>query len=81
MERKEILKKLTTIFRDVMANDEIELEESTTAYDIEEWDSVSHVQLIDEIEQEFGIKFTAKEIMSWEDVGEFVDAIQKKLEK
>ena len=81
MERKEIFEKLTEIFRDVMDNDEIVLEENTTAEDIEEWDSLAHVQLIERIESVFGLKFSAKEMMSWEDVGEFVDAIAEKLNK
>lgn len=81
MERKEIFEKLTEIFRDVMDNDEIVLEENTTAEDIEEWDSLAHVQLIEKIESVFGLKFSAKEMMSWEDVGEFVDSIADKLNK
>jgi acyl carrier protein len=76
MERKEIFEKLTEIFRD-----EIVLEENTTAEDIEEWDSLAHVQLIEKIESVFGLKFSAKEMMSWEDVGEFVDSIAEKLNK
>lgn len=79
MERKEIFEKLTVIFRDVMDNDEIVLEENTTAEDIEEWDSLAHVQLIEKIEEVFGLKFSAKEMMSWEDVGEFVDSIEEKI--
>lgn len=81
MERKEIFEKLTEIFRDVMDNDEIVLEENTTAEDIEEWDSLAHVQLIEKIESVFGLKFSAKEMMSWEDVGEFVNSIEEKLNK
>ena len=80
MERKEIFEKLTVIFRDVMDNDEIVLEENTTAEDIEEWDSLAHVQLIEKIQEVFGVKFSAKEMMSWDDVGEFVDSIASKLQ-
>ncbi len=80
MERKEIFEKLTEIFRDVMDNDEILLEENTTAEDIEEWDSLAHVQLIEKIQAVFGVKFSAKEMMSWDDVGEFVDSIASKLQ-
>lgn len=79
MERKEIFEKLTEIFRDVMDNDEIVLEENTTAEDIEEWDSLAHVQLIEKIESVFGVKFSAKEMMSWDEVGELVDSIEEKL--
>ncbi len=79
MDRKEIFEKLTVIFRDVMDNDEIVLEDSTSANDIEEWDSLAHVQLTERIESEFGLKFSAKELASWVDVGEMVDAMEKKL--
>lgn len=77
MNRKEIFEKLTVIFREVMDNDEIVLEESTTAEDFEEWDSLAHVQLIEKIESVFGVKFSAKEMMSWDDIGEFVDSIEE----
>lgn len=79
MERKEIFEKLTVIFRMVMANDDIVLDEETTAEDIEEWDSLAHYQLVEKIEGEFGIKFSAYEISSWIDLSEMVDCIQKKL--
>ncbi len=79
MDRKEIFEKLTVIFRDVMDNDEIVLEENTTAEDIEEWDSLAHVQLIERIEAVFGVRFSAKEMNSWDNVGEFVDSIRMKL--
>lgn len=81
MERKEIIEKLTVIFRDVMDNEEIELEENTTAEDIEEWDSLAHVQLIEKIEGVFGIRFSAKEMTSWDELGELVDSIIEKQAK
>lgn len=79
MERKDIFEKLTVIFRDVMDNDDIVLEESTSAEDIEEWDSLAHVQLIEKIEAVFGVRFSAKEMTSWDELGELVDSIQAKL--
>jgi len=79
MDRIEVFDKLTDIFRMVMANDDIVLEEETTVDDIDEWDSLTHYQLIEKIEADFGIKFSAYEITSWIDVSEMVDCIQKKL--
>ncbi len=79
MERKDIFEKLTVIFRDVMDNDDIVLEESTSAEDIEEWDSLAHVQLIEKIEAVLGVRFSAKEMTSWDELGELVDSIQAKL--
>ena len=79
MEKKELMDKLTEIFREVMDNDEIVLNDETTSEDIEEWDSLSHIQLTKEMEKAFGIKLTSREIMSWDNVGEMVDSIAAKL--
>lgn len=78
MERKEIFEKLTEIFIDVMDNDDIVLSETTTANDIDEWDSLTQVQLVVAIEKALGIKFTSTEITSWPNVGAMVDTIEKK---
>lgn len=79
MNRADIFEKLTKIFREVMDNENIVLEETTSAEDIEEWDSLAHTQLIEKIEEDLGVKFSAKEMRSWDDVGEFVDSIEEKL--
>lgn len=76
MERKEVFEKLDEIFNDVLdPGDEITLNEDSCADDIDEWDSLSHIQLVVAVEKTFGIKFTSKEIMGWQKVGEMVDSI------
>ena len=80
MERNEILKKITEIARDVFDNDEVELTEQTTAADVEEWDSLSHLSLVSDVEDEFGITFTLAEVSGSKNVGELIDAIIKHLE-
>ncbi len=79
MEREEIFEKLNEIFIDVLDLDECELQEETSANDIEEWDSLSHIQLIVAIEKAFKIKFISLEIMKWNNVGEMVNSIEEKL--
>lgn len=79
MSKNEILAKLQNIFCDVFDNDDIELTIDTVAEDIEEWDSLAHVQLIKEIEAVFGIKLTSKEILNWDNVGEMIDSIHAKI--
>lgn len=78
MERKEIFSKLNEIFCDVLDLDEIQLTDETCADDIEEWDSLSHIQLIVAIERAFNIKFTSKEMLNWDNVGHMVDCILSK---
>lgn len=79
MERLTIFEKLNEIFIDVLDLDEVELTDATNANDIEEWDSLSHIQLIVAIEKSFGIKFTSLEIMKWKNVGEMVNSIEEKI--
>lgn len=80
MERKDIFNKLNEIFEDVLDLDETpKLTDTTSADDIEEWDSLSHIQLIVAIEKAFKIKFTSHEILKWKNVGEMVDSITTKL--
>ena len=81
MDRNEILAKINEIARDVFDNDEVELTEQTTAADVEEWDSLSHLSLISDIEGEFGIRFTLSEISGPKNVGEFIDALIKHLDR
>ncbi len=78
MEKTEVLGKVQDIFRDVLDNEDIVLGSETTDNDIEEWDSLSHIQLIVAIEKEFKIKFTSREILSWKNVGEMIDCIAGK---
>ena len=79
MERNDILKRVEEIFREELEIEDLELNDETTAEDVEEWDSLSHIQLIVAIEKEFNLKFTSREIMSWANVGEMIDCIQKKV--
>lgn len=81
MEKKEILEKLQDIYRDVLDNDEIVIMGETTADDIEEWDSLAHIQIVNEVENQFCIKFTSYEITSWIDIADLVDCISSKLTK
>lgn len=78
MEKQEILKKVQDIFRDILDNDEIVLNESITADDIEEWDSLSHIQLVVAIEKAFGVRFKSEEMMSWKNVGDMIECISTK---
>lgn len=78
MEKSQILDKVQAIFREVLDNEEIVLANETTADDIEEWDSLTHIQLIVAIEKHFKIRLTSREILSWQNVGQLIDSIAAK---
>ena len=79
MDNKEILDQVQLIFQDILDNDSIILTGETTADDVDDWDSLTHIQLVVTIEKHFKIKFTSKEILSWKNVGEMIDSIKMKL--
>ena len=79
MNRNEIMEKLQEIFRDVFDDDSIVLFDEMTSNDVEDWDSLSHINLITDIEAKFGISFTTEEIVETKNVGEFIRVIEGKL--
>lgn len=79
MTHQEILEKLQPVFWDIFDDDGITVTDATTAADIEDWDSLAHMQLISAIEEAFQIEFNIGEINSYANVGEMVDGIGKHL--
>jgi len=79
MTKNEVLERLQPIFRDVFDDDTLEINESTDADDIEEWDSFNNINLVASIEKEFKINFTLDELQDLEDVGAMADLIVKKV--
>lgn len=77
MDRNEVLVKLTEICEDVFEIDNLILTFETTAEDIEEWDSLSHLSLLNEVESEYGFKFTMAEIQALKNIGDLVDTVIK----
>ena len=78
MDKNEVLKQINPIFRDILDNESIVITETTMADDVEEWDSLSHIQLVVAVEKHFKVRFTSREIQSWKDVGEMIDCILTK---
>ena len=75
MSKTIILKELNRIFCDVFDDESIVITDKTSAIDIEDWDSLSHVMLLSSIEKKFGIKFNMKEVQTLDNVGDMVDLI------
>lgn len=75
MTREELYERLNAVFQDVFDDEDIVVTDSTTSDDIEDWDSLEHINLVTAIEKEFGIKFTMAQVTGMKDVGEMVDII------
>ena len=79
MEKEQVIAEVNIIFTYVLDNPDLVISRTTSAADVEEWDSLTHIQLIVAIEKRFKIKFTAAEIHTWKDVGQMVDSIHQRL--
>ena len=79
MERKEILEKLTHIFRTAFNDETIELSEDMTSDDFDNWDSVTLMIIVSMIEKEFDIVFKLREVGMLDSVEAFVEGIEGKL--
>ena len=75
MSREDVLSKVNDIFKDAFDNEDLVIGFQTTANDVEGWDSLMQMNLIDMIEDEFGMRFDMDEVVGMENVGSMIDII------
>lgn len=80
MERQVIIEKITEIFREVFGDNNIVITDEMTAADVENWDSLTHMQMITKVEDELGIKFKLKELNRLKKVGDLISIVEGKLQ-
>jgi acyl carrier protein len=79
MPTKDTLSVVQEIMEDVFDVDNLEVTPKTTADDIEEWDSLSHIRLFVAIERRFKIEFKNSEVGNLKNVGDLISLIDAKL--
>lgn len=79
MEREEIKKQLTEIFRKAFAQPELTVEDALSANEVETWNSLSHMTMITMVEEKFGFQFSLKEIRKLKTAGDLINAIGQKV--
>ena len=72
-------KKILEIFREVFNNPELEVMETTTAADVDGWDSFNHLNLIMSLEESYSVSFSTVEIGQMAHVGNLVQLLEKKI--
>ena len=80
MTREEVYERLNAVFADVFDDEELTVSDETTAADVDGWDSLMHITLIDAVEEEFDISFDMKTIVKLKNVGEMVDVILEEVQ-
>lgn len=78
MTEVEVIAKLEQVFRDIFDEEELIINNETTAEDIEDWDSLAHINLVVSIEKEFDVKFALGELQALQNVGDMVDLVIRK---
>ena len=63
----------------IVNDEEVEISESTVAADVEGWDSLAQVLIVGQLQNEIGVRLSSTEVAACANVGEFVDAIIKKM--
>ena len=81
MTKEQAMDRLTKVFQDVFDDDEIVLTDNTSAKDIEDWDSLEHINLIAAVEKEFKMRFTMKEVSGMKNVGEMAGIVAERAKK
>lgn len=80
MSRQEIFKEVQKIFQTVFDDDELQIQDETNSDDIEDWDSLEHINLVVAMEKKFNLKFDIKEVGTLKNVGEMISLIERRLQ-
>ena len=75
MNKNDVLNKVQEIANDVLERNDVSLHFETTTDMVDGWDSLNHVQIISEIQDFYNIKFSAREMISWDNIGDMCDSI------
>lgn len=81
MNRSEVFEKMVEICKDVFEDDNLTLTEATTAADVDGWDSLSYLSLVNGLEEMFGVAFSLDEVIGGSSLGELLDALIKHIEE
>jgi acyl carrier protein len=77
LSREDILSTLSSVFEEVFGRP-VELTETTTAADVDGWDSLAQVMLVVASEEEFGVRFESSELAEAQNVGDFITLVERK---
>jgi acyl carrier protein len=77
--REEYKLKAEKIVQEVFDQPELKIFDEMVAQDVPDWDSLNHITLVVSLEEEFNLKFTTKEVMSWKNVGEMLDTLSERV--
>jgi len=79
MPDSEILKNIESVISGILGRDLTGLQPDATADSVEGWDSLTHIQIVVGLERLFKIRFSAAELIDYQNIGALADGIKRKL--
>lgn len=76
---EKVVQQFNEIFIEILDEPDMKLTTQTTADDVDEWDSLTHILLVVAIEKHFKVKFTSMELDKFSNVGEMSESVLQKL--
>ena len=81
MDKNQALATIQNIFREVLDNPNLTISPSSSAKDVEGWDSLAHIGLVVAIEKQFGTRFALAELQVLKNVGDMIELLERKLRR
>jgi acyl carrier protein len=75
----DILEQLRPIFQDILDQPDLIITRDSNAQNVEDWDSLAHINLVTTIERHFKVKFALGELQELKNVGDMCDLIRTKV--
>jgi acyl carrier protein len=79
VDRDQVRTRVQDLLRDIVDDDGLKITDTTTAADVDWWDSLTHLKLLVAIEEAWDLNFQVAELSAPENVGELVDLIRSKM--
>ena len=73
MVEAEVIERLSSVVKDILDLESLSLTKEMTAMDIEGWDSLSHINIIVAVEEEFNCSLSLSEMKKLKSIGDFID--------
>lgn len=77
MDRKLVVERIAPIAREVFEDPNLEMSDSLDATQVDTWTSLSFMQLLGKVEEEFGFKFSMMELIKIRTMGDLVNVVMQ----
>jgi acyl carrier protein len=81
MNRDDIKTEIEKISKTVLKANNFSIKDEFTADDIDGWDSLTHITIINEVEKKFSVRFKLKDLNSLNNIGNLIDLTTSKVDQ